>query len=35
MSVLNIREKEKVAEAYENLLARALFAEWPHRLGKR
>ncbi|WP_168709026.1 class I SAM-dependent methyltransferase [Onishia niordana] len=32
MSELNIQELEKVAEAYENLLAPALFAQWPHRL---
>jgi len=32
MSELSIQELEKVAEAYENLLAPTLFAEWPHRL---
>lgn len=32
MSKLSIQELEKVAEAYESLLAPALFAEWPHRL---
>ena len=32
MSELSIQELENVAQAYENLLAPALFAEWPHRL---
>ena len=32
MSELSIQELEKVAEAYENLLAPALFAQWPDRL---
>lgn len=32
MSEPNIRELEKVAEAYESLLVPALFAEWPYRL---
>ena len=32
MSELSIQELEEVAEAYESLLAPALFAEWSHRL---
>lgn len=32
MKELNLQELEKVAEAYERLLAPVLFAEWTHRL---
>lgn len=32
MNELNLKELQKVAEAYENLLVPALFAEWTHRL---
>lgn len=32
MNEPDTQELERVAEAYENLLAPALFAEWTHRL---